>query len=56
MLLAELEQFLQRIGRRRVREQLGVIADGAVDDGAAVARARRRVDGVERRRRKMYLA
>ena len=48
MLFAELEQFLERVGRRPGGEHLGVVADGAVDDGAAVARAGRRVDRIER--------
>ena len=48
MFFAELEQFLHRIGRCRCGELLGVVADGAMDDGAAVARAGRRVDRVER--------
>ena len=36
----ERDQLGQRIGRQRVGKLLGEIADGAVDDGAAIARRR----------------
>ena len=49
MLLAERQQRGERVGRQALRVVLGEIADRAVDHGAAVARAGRRVDGVERR-------
>ena len=41
-------QFVHRVGRQAVGETLGEIADGGVDDGAAVGGAGRGVDRVER--------
>ena len=56
MRLAERQQFGMGIGRQFAANIFGVFADRRVDDGAAVARAGRRVDRIERRRRRMYRA
>ena len=47
-LLAELDECGERVLRRRGCKFFRIVADGVVDDGAAVARAGRGVDFVER--------
>src|SRR5262249_5332825 len=47
VLTADLEQFMHRLIRQRGRERFGELAEGAMDDAAAIGSARLEVDGVE---------
>ncbi len=49
MPLADVDYGAHRIVRQLLRKRLAEFGDGIVDHGAAVGRARRRVDAVERR-------
>ena len=46
---AKLDKFARGIGRKAILVALGEIADGVMDDGAALGRAGRKIDGIERR-------